>query len=365
MSDLESIVRILPDAIIVFGQTGGITGWFGAAEQLFGWKAEEAEGQDIHELLRPRTPMGEHARIALPFAMAGNSGEPVGDELDESDALHGPLEQELIVKTKDLDEVWVGAIYAKGPRSANQSDLTIVVLRDIWRRKRVDLEKSEVISSVAHELRSPLTSIKGFASTLVRRWDRFEEHKRKQILATIEADADRVTRLVVELLDVSRLEEGRLLLSKRLTPVASIASRVVDHLRTTAPNHVLELRFPKDLPDVDIDPDKVEQVFTNLVENAIRYTDSGKVVLSGSYDGSAIIIGVADQGAGIPLEDRQSVFRKFFRRAEPGPGGAPPPSGSGLGLYICKGLVEAHGGKIWVEEAAGGGTVFAFTLPLK
>ncbi|MGI8426902.1 MAG: sensor histidine kinase [Actinomycetota bacterium] len=363
MTDLVSVVRSLPDAIIVFDNAGRVTAWLGAAEQLFGWKAGEAEGQDLQGLLRPRSPGGEDARISEPVATSDGSTEGVGEESDQSPGIHGPLEQELIVKTKDLDEVWVGAIYAKEQGSATQPGGTIVVLRDIWRKKRVDLEKSEVISSVAHEIRSPLTSIKGFASTLVRRWDRFEEQRRKQILLTIEADADRVTRLVVELLDVSRLDEGRLQLNKRPITVASIASRVVDRLRPTAPNHVLEIDFVKDLPDVSGDPDKVEQVITNLVENAIKYTEGGTVIVSGSSSPSGITIGVADEGEGIPQEDRQSVFLKFFRRGSSEPGGAAPPPGTGLGLYISKGLVEAHGGKIWIEETSGGGALFAFTLP--
>lgn len=365
MGTLDSIVANLPDAVVVFDARSRIVAWLGAAEHLFGWQADEAEGRDINELLKPRSPSGDPARFEKPPFHDAHPGADSLNQADDPGAGHGPLEQEFIVKTKDLDEVWVGAVYSSVPTSRVKSASTIVVLRDIWRRKRVDIEKSEVISSVAHELRSPLTSIKGFASTLVRRWDRFEEHRRKQILSTIEADADRVTRLVVELLDLSRLEEGRLQLDKRPIVVASIAASVLDHLRATAPNHVLEIDFPKNFPHVTGDPDKVEQILTNLVENAIKYTQGGRVRVFGSDDKSGIIVGVSDQGEGIPAEDRESVFEKFFRRGAPGPGGAAPPSGSGLGLYISKGLVEAHGGKIWVEEASGGGTMFAFTLPLE
>ena len=364
MGDLETVVHNLPDAVVVIDPGGRVLFWLGAAASLFGWNSNEAVGREIDELLKPRSPAGEDAQFAKPAPAGDPAAEPGPEESGDEAAGHGPLEQELIVKTKEGDEVWVGAVYSDAHASQNPA-ATIVVLRDIWRRKRVDLEKSEVISAVAHELRSPLTSIKGFASTLIRRWDQFDEDRRKQILGTIETDADRVTRLVVELLDLSRLDEGRLALDKRPLAVGTIVERVVNDLRPGAPNHFLEIDLSQALPEVNADPDKVEQVLTNLVENAIKYTSGGTVVVAGSADGSELKLSVSDQGKGIPAKDRQSVFRKFFRRQEPGPGGAPPPTGSGLGLYISKGLIEAHGGRIWVEEAHGGGTVFAFTLPLQ
>lgn len=227
-----------------------------------------------------------------------------------------------------------------------------------------DRELYTLLEIVSHELRSPLTSIKGFASTLVDKWDRFDDETKKSLLQTINKDADRVTRLVGELLDLSRLEAGRLSLHKQPVRPAVLAARVVEHVAPQAPQHDLRVDVPESVPEVLADADKLEQVLTNLVENAVKYTQGGKVTIAAGpangNSGRLVQISVADEGDGVPPAERTTVFEKFFRRSE---GLAKSRPGSGLGLYICKGLVEAHGGSIWVDQADGGGALFAFTLP--
>lgn len=357
----EDLLAGLPEAIVELDETGKVTGWHGSAERLFGWAAEEAAGKDINELLVPRLPGGETAILTPP----GNPGRMAGHRGDAAGGEQSTMEQELLLRGKDGSDVWVSLAYGVFSGEGEGSERVVAVFRDIRHRKGVDLAKSEVISSVAHELRSPLTSIKGFAATLVKRWDRFDDDKRKQILVTIEADADRVTRLISELLDLSRLEEGRLQLRKQPIQVPLIAERVVGRMKDRSAGHSLGCSFPNPFPSVMADPDKVEQVLTNLVENAVKYTEKGEVKVGGAVDESAVRIAVTDQGAGIPPDHRQKVFRKFFRRADAGPSAPFLPPGSGLGLYISKGLIEAHGGAIWVDEAPGGGASFAFTLPLE
>ena len=349
MSSLDDIVAKLRDALIVLDGQRRVTGWHGASARMLGWGTDEVMGEPIDDLLEPRDANGNPTTIGPSdpsCVLTISTGTP---------------EQEFLVETKGRRELWLGACCSFERDGDGRISRITVLARDITRRKRIDLAKSEVISAVAHELRSPLTSVKGFTSTLLHRWDRFDDDTKKHLLVTIESDADRVTRLIGELLDVSRIEAGRLELRRYPIDITEIAEKVTGRLAPTAANHVLSMAFPPDFPPVYGDPDKLEQVLTNLVENATKHTESGKVIVTGAVEDSRVRISVADQGEGIPKEHRLAVFGKFFRRSS---GRAGSPSGTGLGLFISKGLVEAHGGRIWVESGEGGGAVFTFTLPL-
>jgi signal transduction histidine kinase len=257
----------------------------------------------------------------------------------------------------------------------------------------------EIVSTVSHELRSPLTSVKGYTSLLLNRWDRLKDEQKHMMLEQVNRDADRVTRLITELLDISRLETGRLVLHCQLIDLPRIAAMVVDKVGLEYEELEAELSFPADFPKVYADPDKIEQVLTNLVENACKYASpkglsvvgtvsggpassrhlSGGPASAGAAGGPAsagqawtgpdggaganeganeLAVTVSDRGHGIPSGDLPKVFTKFFRRSEG------RPTGSGLGLWISRGLVEAHGGVLTAESIPGQGTTFRFTLPL-
>lgn len=348
MISLEEILGRLHEAIIVLDSDKRILSWRGGAARMLGWSAGEVDGANIDELLGPRD--------------ANDNSSCIGpsDPKKMLSIIKGMPEQEVLVITKNGKPLWMG-VTCSFDRNPDRSILRIVlVARDISRRKRVDLAKSEVISAVSHELRSPLTSVKGFVSTLINKWDRLTEEQKKHFLYTIQVDADRVTRLINELLDISRLEAGRLNLRKQLVEIPDIARRVVERVAPRSERHTIQMEMNGTMPRIMVDPDKVEQVLTNLVENAIKYTDGGTVIVSCAGDEGVVRVSVTDQGDGIPPEHHQHVFGKFFRRGDR----VGSPSGTGLGLYISKGLIEAHGGKIWVEDAEGGGAVFTFTLPL-
>jgi signal transduction histidine kinase len=232
----------------------------------------------------------------------------------------------------------------------------VLSLRRAERRRRVDDARSDLVSTVSHEIRSPLTSVKGFTKTLLAKWDRFTDAQKRQMLATIEEDADRVTRLLGELLDVSRIDAGRLQLHRQMLDVPAIADRVIERMRVHGHETRLSAGFPGGVPRLYADPDKVEQIFTNLVENALKYGD-GNVHLSAEVDDSEVCFIVTDEGPGIPASQLTTIFGKFFRRA------GERRSGTGLGLYISRGLVEAHGGRIWAESEPDNGASFHFTLP--
>ncbi|HUR78207.1 MAG TPA: ATP-binding protein [Acidimicrobiales bacterium] len=217
----------------------------------------------------------------------------------------------------------------------------------------------EIVSTVSHELRSPLTSVKGYTSLLLNRWDRLADDQKKMMLEQVHHDADRVTRLITELLDISRLETGRLVLRREMVDLAAVTKAIVDKVGMEYPDLDVKVSFADDVPRVYADPDKIEQVLTNLVENACKYASPRGIELTAERDHAEdlVVVSVADRGEGIPEDALPKVFTKFFRRNEG------RPTGSGLGLWISRGLVEAHGGHLTASSILGRGSTFRFTLP--
>lgn len=226
-------------------------------------------------------------------------------------------------------------------------------------RARLDRERSDLVATVAHELRSPLTGVKGFVQALLNRWDKLNDEQKKLMLTTVSADADRLSRLIAELLDVARIDTGRLQLHPRPVEPEVLVRRVVESVGAST-SRPIEVTVAPDVPRVTVDPDKFVQVVTNLVENAVRH-GSGTVRVAldpvGEAPGvSGLRLVVADEGEGIDPELRRRVFTKFWRSGRSG--------GSGLGLYLVHGLVEAHGGTTTIGDADGGGARVTVMLPV-
>ncbi len=252
-------------------------------------------------------------------------------------------------------------VAARLVRAADRGIRRIVVtLRDGAARERQDRERADLVSTTAHELRSPLTTIKGFTATLLTKWGRFTDEQKHLMLVTINADADRVTRLITELLDVSRIEAGRLELHRRPVDLPALVEQVFAGLVATGEDAG---RFTLDktggLPEIWADPDKLLQVLGNLLENAVRHGE-GSVTVSIGVDGPpeapiGAEITVGDEGPGIPEDIRGRLFGKFAR--------GPLRGSTGLGLFIVRGIVQAHGGEISVSRGLDGGAMFRFTVP--
>ncbi len=231
--------------------------------------------------------------------------------------------------------------------------------------RRTDALRAALLSSVSHDLRTPLSSIKAAASSLLQEDVSWDEEARRSFAVAIEHEADRLNRLVENLLDMSRIEGGALKPEKEWYPVEELIHDVLGHMQPLLQGRIVETDLPENLPPVELDYLQIDQVLTNLIENAIRYTPtSSPIEVSAHIQGNEIAICVADRGPGIPPVDKERVFDKFYRVLG-SQRTAGHPTGSGLGLAVCKGLVEAHGGHIWVENREGGGAVFCFTLPVR
>jgi PAS domain S-box-containing protein len=239
----------------------------------------------------------------------------------------------------------------------------VISLRGTQQRERLERSRAELVSTVAHELRSPLTSVKGFTATLLNKWGRFTDDQKRVMLETVNADADRVTRLITELLDVSRLESGRMEVHRQLVDLPDRARKIIaGRVAAGDAEDRFRLEVLGGLPETWLDADKIDQILGNLVENAVRH-GAGIVTIvvePAHLDGEegeldAVAVSVRDQGEGISPDVAPRVFRQFWRGKRRG--------GTGLGLYIVKGLVEAHGGTIGVCCAPGGGAEFRFIMP--
>lgn len=224
-------------------------------------------------------------------------------------------------------------------------DRVAVVLRSGRGRARLDRERSDLVATVAHELRSPLTGVKGFVSTLLSKWDRLNDEQKKLMLTTVATDAERLSRLITELLDVARIDTGRLPLYRREFDAVGVVERVVASVQAGTSRSVLLVREAEQCP-VFADPDKFVQVVTNLVDNAVRHGE-GTVRVQVENGPLGLRLTVDDQGEGIPEALRSRVFTKFWKHGARG--------GSGLGMYIVNGLVRVHGGELRISDAPGGG----------
>ncbi|MDP9226629.1 MAG: HAMP domain-containing histidine kinase [Actinomycetota bacterium] len=220
-----------------------------------------------------------------------------------------------------------------------------------------DARFAELISRIAHELRSPLTSVKGFSATLVKRWDRFTDEQRFQFVESIHQDAERMARIISEVLDLAKLETGKLELHREGTEVRKVATHALDHLATLPGAERVEVEIDEACI-AWADPVRLQHVLFNLLENAIKYSETGPVRITAAGADGTVEVVVADEGVGID----PARFSTLFDGPAP-PGQAATPSGTGLGLLLTRRIVEAHGGTISVESAPPGGSTFTVRLP--
>jgi two-component system sensor histidine kinase KdpD len=224
--------------------------------------------------------------------------------------------------------------------------------------------KLKFLAMISHELRTPLTSIKGFATTLLANDVTWDPNSQRDFIETISQEADKLTDLIEHLLDLSRLESGTLRIVLEEQPLNVIINTAMAQLQALTAEHGLVITIPEDLPPVRADPQRIAQVLTNLVHNATKYSPGGtQITISAIRQGREVQVSVTDQGPGIPPEERARVF-EAFHQAPTSEDSAERVKGAGLGLAICKGLIEAQGGRIWVQDRPEPGTTLSFTLPI-
>ena len=329
----------LPDGVVLAGPDGLVLRTNLEAKRMLG--IDDGAGQPLADVLRLQDHEGRTwVDVNQPYAgLATRTGVP---------------EQSWLLP--DGTEVLTAARLGRRERGGPVTQVAVTI-RSGRGRARLDRERSDLVATVAHELRSPLTGVKGFVQALLNRWDKLNDAQKKLMLTTVSADSDRLSRLIAELLDVARIDTGRLQLHPRPSDAAVLVGRVVESVQT-ATSRPIEGTFAPGLPSITVDPDKFTQVVTNLVENAVRHGE-GTVRVSldplppGEEPGVRLV--VQDEGAGIPEELRRRVFTKFWK------GGAR--GGSGLGLYLVGGLTKAHGGTVTIDDAPAGGARITLTWP--
>ena len=338
----------LPDGLVVADEHGQVICFNAAAERITAVRAEDALGRRLEKALPLEDLEGRRWwQLTDPYGgLATRVRQPERNLLL-------PGGREVLVSARYVRDEPTGPVQR-----------FVVSLRDTEARRRTERSHAELIATVAHELRSPLTSVKGFTATLLAKWERFTDDQKRLMLETVDADADRVTRLIAELLDISRIDSGRLELRRQPVDMgAAVGRHIQAYVAAGQPADKFLLRIEQPLPALWADPDKVDQVLSNLLENAVRHgegTVTIDVTPSASprerEDAAGTSVTVGDEGPGIPEESMNRVFTRFWRGSKRG--------GTGLGLYIVKGIVEAHGGAITVGRAPGGGAEFRFTLPV-
>ena len=273
---------------------------------------------------------------------------------------HAQLYVEGDLYRQNLPPLPVGITYA--PMLSPEGKLTniIATFRDITRFRQSEELKTTFISVVSHELKTPVALIKGYVCTLLRddvKWDR---NFVRESLTIIEEEADRLSELIENLLDATRMQAGGISLKRSEISLADITARMIKRFESQTTTHQFSLNFDEDFPLVFADEIRIEQVISNLISNAIKYSSGGIINVNGTTRGGKVIICVSDEGPGIAPQDLPFVFDRFYRASD----AARTKKGAGLGLYLAKSIIEAHNGRIWVDTERNKGARICFSLPL-
>jgi PAS domain S-box-containing protein len=336
---VETILNHSPDAILLLAPDGTIETTNPAFLKMFSYVGDELRGQELANLV-------ESDHIA-----------PLHHALEVITQQHSPQQVELVTKRKDGSTFDVQAVL--GAIQENGDLLGIVCsLRDITALKDIERMRNEFLSTATHELRTPLTSIQGFSEILLTR--ELQSQRQKHYLTMINDQATQLARIIDELLDLSRLESKQgLQFDFKPVRMDGLVAEMLQPFVDTSPRHHFQLKGLHNASPVLADRFRLMQVLRNLVSNAIKYSpDGGKITILAQPTSGYLTVSVQDEGIGMTPEQQVRLFEKFYRVD------STSTPGTGLGLVICKVIVEGHGGEIWVESKPGVGSAFCFTLPL-
>ncbi len=334
-----------PDAYFSVGADGYIKRANLRATELLGYSRDELMGKPVFDLYAD-TPGGKATAEGVFKRFI--SGEEIRD-------------QELEAKRADGSSVWVSLSVRPMRDKEGRVVASRSIMVDITEQKKLDQLKDDFIGLVSHELRSPMTVITGAINTALTEAERLSPEETHQLLKDAAAESESLSNLLANLLELSRVQAQRLVLYSEAINVKKIIQEAVDKIKRQYSTHTFVINLPRRLPPLQADPLRLERILYNLLENAVKYSPiGGEVRVSAKPQGEQLVIGVSDQGIGISPADQEKLFASF-QRLEKRPSGV---RGVGLGLMVCRRLVEAHGGHIWVESKPGHGSSFFFTMPL-
>lgn len=344
---LDALLDTAGDGILILTNNHIIERCNQALARLLGSPAEVLQGKHHDAVLAwNQPPQG----LTLEQAVAG--GWPLTAHAQlyiEGDLKRGPSQPPLPV----------GITYA--PLLSGEGALLniIATVRDITRFRQADEMKSTFMSIISHELKTPVALIKGYVSTLRRDDADWDREIVADSLQVIEEEADRLTSMIENLLDATRLQAGGLNIKRSDVSLAALAERLAKRFQTQTTRHTLVVDFPPDFPVILADETRLEQVVGNLISNAMKYAAEGEIRIGGQILPDQVVVCVSDQGPGIAPGDIPHVFDRFYRA----PDMARHTKGAGLGLFLTRAIIEAHGGRIWVDPESGKGARICFSLP--
>lgn len=354
----RSVVQSATDGIILAGCDGNIIEWNNGAEHIFGYTEKEVLGKPL-TILMPEVYRGAH-QTGVERIRAGGEPRIIGKTVEmhglRKDGTEFPIGLSVASWKSDGKNFYSGII-----RDISEQKHAEDVLQKLTQAlKRSDELKSALLASVSHDLRTPLTSIRTAIDNLLQgdlHWDHAQEQEFHLIISE---EAARLTRLVEDLLDMARIEAGELQPSMQLGSVAEICGNVLDRCERELRHHSVKIDCSEDLPLVKVDSPLIAEALTHLVENAAKYSPVGsEIIISARLKDDELLISVRDDGPGIEANEFDRLFDKFYRSKRVNNDGA---SGTGMGLAIARGIIEAHGGRIWVESEFGHGAVFTFAI---
>jgi PAS domain S-box-containing protein len=342
-SRLAAIVESSDDAIVSKTLDGIITSWNAAAERLFGYSSEEA--------------VGKHITLIIPVELYKEEEEIIrklrqGIRIEHFETVRLRKDGRLIDVSLSISPVKDDAGNIIGAAK---------IARDIRERKELEQRKDEFISIASHELKTPISALKGFTQLLQRRFQGHSDEEAARFLARMDTQLDKLTTLISDMLDISKMQNGQLAYRMESFDLVELVEEIMENVQGTTQKHHLLLQ-KKVEAQIYGDRDRIGQVLMNLLTNAIKYSPTaGRIVVNMAIAEESVLVSVQDFGIGIPEDEQERIFQRFYQVNGPASKTSP---GLGIGLYIARQIIERHHGYLWVQSREGEGSTFSFSLPL-